>query len=70
MFFFAKIIMDLNSLGATRDNPLVRGKQLEEFTRKLKILTKEELKGSLEVNCREILEILGQVVPCVGCRRR
>lgn len=64
------MIMDLNSLGAVCDSPLVRGKQLEEFSRKLDILTKEEVKASFEVTCKDMLAVLGQAVPCVGCRRR
>ncbi|XP_043273261.1 gametogenetin-binding protein 2-like [Venturia canescens] len=63
------MIMDLNNLGAVSDNPLVRGKQLEEFTKKLDILSKEEIKASFEVTCKDMLAILGQAVPCVGCRR-
>ncbi|XP_051174499.1 gametogenetin-binding protein 2-like [Leptopilina boulardi] len=63
------LIMDVNGLGAICDSPLVRGKELEDFSRKLKTLTKEELKGSLEVTCKDFLSILGQTIPCVGCRR-
>ncbi|XP_029660838.1 gametogenetin-binding protein 2-like isoform X2 [Formica exsecta] len=61
--------MDISNLGAVSDSPLVRGKQLDEFTRKLDMLTKEEIKASFEVTCKDILAILGQAEPCVGCRR-
>lgn len=64
------MIMDISNLGAVSDSPLVRGKQLDEFTRKLDMLTKEEIKASFEVTCKDILAILGQAEPCVGCRRR
>ncbi|XP_029660837.1 gametogenetin-binding protein 2-like isoform X1 [Formica exsecta] len=63
------MIMDISNLGAVSDSPLVRGKQLDEFTRKLDMLTKEEIKASFEVTCKDILAILGQAEPCVGCRR-
>ncbi|KAK2586730.1 hypothetical protein KPH14_011765 [Odynerus spinipes] len=63
------MIMDVNGLGAICTSPLVRGKQLDEFTRKLDMLTKEEIKASFEVTCKDMLAILGQAVPCVGCRR-
>ncbi|XP_015604468.1 gametogenetin-binding protein 2-like isoform X2 [Cephus cinctus] len=63
------MIMDVNGLGAVCDSPLVRGKQLDEFTRKLNMLTKDEVKASFEVTCKDMLSILGQAVPCVGCRR-
>lgn len=65
-----QMIMDVNGLGAVCDGPLVRGKQLDEFSRKLNMLTKEEAKASFEVTCKDMLAILGQAVPCVGCRRR
>ncbi|XP_043484649.1 gametogenetin-binding protein 2-like [Leptopilina heterotoma] len=63
------LIMDANGLGAICDSPLVRGKELEDFTRKLNTLTKEELKSSFEVTCKDFLSILGQTIPCVGCRK-
>ncbi|KAG7188191.1 hypothetical protein KM043_017684 [Ampulex compressa] len=63
------MIMDIGSLGAICDSPMIRGKHLEEFTRKLELLTKEELKASFEVTCKDMLAILGEAVPCVGCRR-
>lgn len=62
--------MDLNHLGYVNECPPVRGKQLDEFCRKLNMLTKEEIKASFEVTHKDMLAILGQVVPCVGCRRR
>lgn len=64
------MVMDINGLGAICDSPLVCGKELDEFTRKLNMLTKEEIKASFEVTCKDMLAILGQAVPCVGCRRR
>ncbi|XP_057321516.1 gametogenetin-binding protein 2-like [Microplitis mediator] len=63
------MIMDLNNLGYINESPLVKGKQLEEFMRKLEMLTKEEVKASFEVTHKDILSILSQTVPCVGCRR-
>lgn len=63
------MIMDINGLGAICDSPLVCGKELDEFIRKFNMLTKEEIKASFEVTCKDMLAILGQAVPCVGCRR-
>lgn len=51
------------------DNPVVRGKALEEFSRKYNVLTIEEVREALQVNCKDLLSILSQTVPCVGCRR-
>lgn len=62
--------MDINGLGAICDNPLARGKRLDEFTIILDMLTKDEIKASFKITCKDMLAILGQAVPCVGCRRR
>lgn len=64
------MILDINGLGMICDNPLIRGKQLDEFTKKFNTFTREEAKASFEVTCKDVLAILGQTVPCVGCRRR
>ncbi|XP_024883941.1 gametogenetin-binding protein 2-like [Temnothorax curvispinosus] len=63
------MIMDISDLGAICDNPLVNGKQLEEFTKKFALLTTEEIKASFEVTCKHIIDILNEAEPCVGCRR-
>lgn len=63
------MIMDISSLGAICDNPLINGKQLEEFTKKFALLTTEEIKASFEVTCKHIIDILNEAEPCVGCRR-
>lgn len=64
------MIMDISGLGAICDNPLINGKQLEEFTKKFALLTTEEIKESFEVTCKHIIDILNEAEPCVGCRRR
>lgn len=61
--------MDIKNLGAITDSPLVRGKKLDDFKRKYDMLTKGEIKASFEVTCKDILAILGQAEPCIGCRR-
>jgi len=63
------MLMDLNSKGLVFDHPLVKGKELEEFTRKYSILSADELKQSLEVDRTDFMSVLSQSVPCVGCRR-
>lgn len=63
------MLMDLNAKGLVFDHQNVRGKDLEEFTRKYNILSQEELKKSLEVTRSEFISVLSQSVPCVGCRR-
>ncbi|XP_018349697.1 PREDICTED: gametogenetin-binding protein 2-like isoform X1 [Trachymyrmex septentrionalis] len=63
------MIMDITGLGAICDNPLINGKQLDEFTKKFALLTMEEIKTSFAVTCKKIVEILSAAEPCVGCRR-
>ncbi|KNC24874.1 hypothetical protein FF38_07874 [Lucilia cuprina] len=64
------MLMDLNSKGLCIDSPHIRGKELEEFTRKFNLLTSEELRTSLEINSNTFVSVLNQCVQCVGCRRR
>lgn len=64
------MLMDLNSKGLCIDCPHIRGKELEEFTRKFNLLTNEELRQSLEINSTTFVSVLNQSVQCVGCRRR
>lgn len=64
------MLMDLNSKGLCIDSPHIRGKELEEFTRKFNLLTSEELRTSLEINSHQFVTVLNQCVQCVGCRRR
>ncbi|KAH8264266.1 hypothetical protein KR038_005614 [Drosophila bunnanda] len=64
------MLMDLNSKGLVIDSPMIRGRDLEEFSRKFKLLTEAERRQSLEIDCASFMAILNQCVQCVGCRRR
>lgn len=57
-------------MGLVCDNQHVKGKELEEFVRKMSILTEYELRLALQVTRSDMLHVLNQAVPCVGCRRR
>ncbi|KAL4714553.1 hypothetical protein ACJJTC_006599 [Scirpophaga incertulas] len=63
------MIMDLNTMGLICDNPQVKGRDFEEFMRKYKVLSTEELKMALRVDASDIFNVLNQNIPCVGCRR-
>ncbi|EFA10614.1 gametogenetin-binding protein 2-like [Tribolium castaneum] len=63
------LVMDVRSSGLVCDNPLVRGKELEEFTKKYDTLSETELRSALEITKSELMNVLNQNVPCVGCRR-
>ncbi|XP_058794088.1 gametogenetin-binding protein 2-like [Phymastichus coffea] len=63
------MIMDISGLKALRESPLVQGRQLDEFSKKLNLLTMDEKRASFEVSCKDMLGVLDQTVPCIGCRR-
>lgn len=63
------MVMDLNSMGLICDNKPVKGKELEEFTRKFELLSATELGAALHVTKSDMVRVLNQAVPCVGCRR-
>ncbi|GLV41944.1 uncharacterized protein CBL_00406 [Carabus blaptoides fortunei] len=63
------MVMDLNSMGLICDNKPIKGKELEEFTRKVDLLTPTELSSALQVTKNDMVRVLNQAVPCVGCRR-
>lgn len=57
-------------MGLIFDNKPIKGKELEEFTRKVDLLTPAELSAALQVTKNDMVRVLNQAVPCVGCRRR
>jgi len=65
-----QMLMDLNSKGLVIDSPTIRGRDLEEFSRKFKLLTEAERRQSLEIDSASFMAVLNQCVQCVGCRRR
>ncbi|XP_058983996.1 gametogenetin-binding protein 2-like isoform X2 [Musca domestica] len=67
--YHLNMLMDLNSKGLCIDSPHIRGKELEEFTRKFNLLTTDELHTSLEISSKTFVSVLNQCVQCVGCRR-
>ncbi|XP_050345289.1 gametogenetin-binding protein 2-like [Nymphalis io] len=63
------MIMDLNTMGLIFDSPQVKGREYDEFIRKYRTLTTDELKSALRVDASDIFNVLNQSIPCVGCRR-
>lgn len=63
------MVMDLNSMGFVYDTPTVRGKELDKFLDMYNSLTPSELRQAFEVEFKDIMSILSQTIPCVGCRR-
>ena len=48
----------------------IKQKDLERFVHKFGLLSSDEVAGALMVTSKEIFNLLAQLVPCVGCRRR
>lgn len=63
------MVMDMKSMGLVCDNRHIKGKEVEEFIRKMSILTEIQLSVALQVTRSDMLHVLNQAVPCVGCRR-
>ncbi|KAG8223922.1 hypothetical protein J437_LFUL003729, partial [Ladona fulva] len=63
------MVMDLEDPYLESEKPMVRKKEMDNFLRKFNLLTPEEQKAAFQVNRKDLLTILGQTVPCVGCRR-
>lgn len=69
------MVMDLNSMGFVKwildlNNPTVKGKELDEFQAKYKVLSPEEVRYAFQVSRKDLMNILSNTIPCVGCRRR
>ena len=48
----------------------IKQKELERFVQKFHALSSDEVAIAMMVTNREIFNLLAQLVPCVGCRRR
>lgn len=68
--FNLQMIMDISTMGLIFDSPQVKGREYDEFIRKYRTLTTDELKSALRVDASDIFNVLNQSIPCVGCRRR
>ena len=48
----------------------IKQKELERFVSKFRALSSDEIAVALMVTNKDIFNLLTQMVPCVGCRRR
>lgn len=62
--------MDLNELDLVRENVSLKSKDIEDFFKKYNFLSAWELKSAFQITIKDIVNILSESVPCVGCRRR
>lgn len=63
------LVMDIKNSNIICDSQTLSSKELNEFASKLAMLSAEEFQSSLQINKNELMEVLNQNVPCVGCRR-
>lgn len=63
------MVMDLSDSEILSDSPTLKGKELDNFMLKYSMLTLEDVKNAFQITCKDVLEILSQTIPCVGCRR-
>lgn len=64
------MLVDLTFKSLNTDHlPGLKGRDMKNFQSKYELLTKEELMNSLYSNEDELMRMVNQSVPCVGCRR-
>lgn len=64
------MIMDLSDSNILCDAPTHKGKDFDSFMQKYSMLSMDDIKNAFQVTCKDLLDILSQTIPCVGCRRR
>lgn len=69
-FDYLQMVLDLIDVEFMCEYPKIRGKDKELFLKKFNILSIEELKEAFRVTCKDLLDSVSEIVPCVGCRRR
>ena len=67
---FSQLIMKLESTCEDCFNESLKHKELTKFVSKYSALSSDELAVSLMVTSKEVLSLMQQLVPCVGCRPR
>lgn len=63
------MVMKLPELNLNRLPSCLKSSEMELFLNKWKLLTATELNQSMRVTNTEVFQLIGQNVPCVGCRR-
>ena len=64
------MVMQLSSSCLQCEHILTKGKEYDRFMEQYSNLSADELSVALMVLSKELLNVLAQYVPCVGCRRR
>ena len=69
-FCILQMVIQFNDTCIGCEHVGIKQKELERFVQKFSALTKDEIAVALMVTNKEIFNLLSQMVPCVGCRRR
>ena len=70
MLVFFQMVVQFSDSCICCESGGIKAKDLERFDHKLQALTSDEVAMALVVTNKEIFNLLAQLVPCVGCRRR
>lgn len=65
-----QMVLDLIEVDFMCEEPKIQGKEKDIFLKKFSMLTPEELRDAFQVSCKRLLDIVSEIIPCVGCRRR
>ncbi|CAB3371759.1 Hypothetical predicted protein [Cloeon dipterum] len=63
------MILDLTNSNIIGEGTTSKGKDYETFLSLYSLLSFEDINKAFRVNCKDVLDILSQTIPCVGCRR-
>ncbi|XP_014223104.1 gametogenetin-binding protein 2-like isoform X1 [Trichogramma pretiosum] len=63
------MVMDISGLTIPEEKLVSTGKQIEEFKKKFSLLSENEQSKTFEAALKDVLSVLDQSVPCIGCRR-
>lgn len=67
---FSQMVLQFSDSCIGCESTNIKQKELERFVQKYRALTSDEISVALMATSKEIFNLLAQLVPCVGCRRR
>lgn len=65
-----QMVMDLKDVDLFNSCERIDNKELEDFKNKYLSLNPGELFEAFRVDVKDVLNIVSESIPCVGCRRR
>lgn len=64
------MVMKLPELNLNNPTTCLKNTEFETFVGNYRQLSSSELSESLKISSKDVLDLIAQNVPCVGCRRR